>query len=311
MNSYMEAVDRWGSDVINSPQFDDETLSYCRETGDWMPVAFEWYRHAARLLYRFAQLGLPDDRGLVDLPHRHHMIMKGLLFRAAKYMTKGLKLIEKADNGDILVAIQRMSVESLVRCRWLIKKESPELFDRYIRAGLKDNIDLQRRIDEMCEEQGGTCVVNARLQANLDSMYAVSGITPEEVAESKNLPQFSQMLEVLDMKEKYLYYQSIPSSQVHGDWADLIGYHLEYDYDAERFSFKSTPNEPRAFVCFIGISFALKTICEYVKFAISPEMAKELSVIVETTEQEFEELYLNPVLAGEFAIPPEDDEELK
>ena len=308
MSSYTEKVDKWGEDVINAPQFDEETLSHCLATGDWMPIAFEWYKHVAKLLYRYAQIGLPTDRGLVDLPHRHHMILKGLLFRVAKYMTKGAKLIADGDNGDFLIAMHRMALESLVKCRWLIKKNTPELFDRYIMAGLKESLELQNNIEEMRERQGGTCVVNARLKESLYGMFAISGVTPEEVDNSKGFPQFKQLLEGLDLEDQYLYFQSIPSSQIHGDWSDLIGYHLEYDYETERFSLKSTPNRPNAFPCFVGITFALKALSEYSHFAFSPEISGTMAGIIDITQQEFEERYFNQILDMELFVPDIDDE---
>lgn len=54
----MDNMGAWERDVVyGAPKFDDKIITYCQQSGDWMPVAFEWYKHAAILLLRFAQLG--------------------------------------------------------------------------------------------------------------------------------------------------------------------------------------------------------------------------------------------------------------
>lgn len=308
----MDNVDAWGRDVFfGVPKFDDETMSYCHTSGDWMPVAFEWYKHAATLLLRIAQLGGSDGKGLAGLPHRHHVILKGLLVRSARLMFGGLRLVAEAKNGDILMALQRMSIESMVKCRWLIKKNTPELFDRFITAGLFENIELQDRIHAMAKSQGGTNNLNSRLLANLEASYVVSGVSEEDVRRTKKLPSFKQMVNDLGLDKNYFYFQSIASSQVHGDWSDLIANHLEYDYESTRFSLKSSPNIPKARVCFVGISFALATLREYISYAVSPDGAVHLVNLIVVTEDEFNTLYLRPVLDEDFKVPLQEPETAK
>lgn len=234
--------------------------------------------------------------------------MKGLLVRSARLMLGGSHLIAEARNGDILMALQRMALESMVKCRWLIKKNTPELFNRFIAAGLFENIELQDRISKMDNAQGGTCNLNSRLLDNLEASYVVSGVREEDVRSTKKLPPFRQMLDDLGLDKNYFYFQCIASSQVHGDWSDLIANHLEYDYESTRFSIKSSPNEPKPRVCFVGISFALATLREYVSYAISPDVAEHLVNLIVVTEDEFNTLYLHPVLVEDFKVPMQKDE---
>jgi hypothetical protein len=305
MSSHTNRFDAWGKDVFfGAPTFDSKTLDYCRESGDWMPVAFEWYKHTAILLFRIAQLGGDDDQGLIERPHRHNAVMKGLLARSSKFMLAGLNLVAKTRFGDVLIAIQRMAIESMVKLRWLIKMDCPARFDQFIAAGLQPNIELKRRIDELTEARGEAGPLSARLLEDLHASYAISGVTEEDVQQAKGLPNFNQMLEKLGLQDHYVYIQGVASSQVHGDWSDLIANHLEYDYNKKRFSLKSSHNEPRARVCFVGIHFAFQTLREYIGYAISPDVAQNLIELINITEEEFNALYLDPVLRADGILPP-------
>lgn len=299
----MDEVDSWSKDVFfGAPEIAPDTQSYCEETGDWMPVAFEWYKYTALLLYRFAQLGWPNGKGLRDIPNRHHAILKGLLVRASKIMSGSIKLIHEALHGDLLISNQRHALESMVKCRWLMAKKDAKLFDRFISAGLKDNIDLSERLEAIRREQGGTNELGKRLVEEVRSSYLVSGVTEEEVRASKNMPDFKRMMIDIGLEDHYFYFQSIPSSTIHGDWSDLIANHLEYDYDKGEFSIKTTPNEPKARVCFVGVSSALSTLSEYIVFAIKPEnIANNFFTLIEAHKENFGQ-YLTEVLSKDFKI---------
>jgi len=195
-----EKISQWEKDVyFGVPSFDDAMLDYCQKSGDWMPVAFEWHKHAAKLLYRFAEFGGTTDKGLVERPNRHHAVMRGLLIRSAKILFGGNALVSEARNGDILMALERMAMESMVKCRWLIKKDSPDLFDRFIKSGLRKDVELQTEIQNINQALGGVCNLNARLQDNLDAAFRISGVSLGEVLESKGMPPYKQMLEGLEL----------------------------------------------------------------------------------------------------------------
>jgi len=304
MGSYMDRVDAWGKDVFfGIPEFDDETLAQCRESGDWMPVAFEWYKHTAILIFRIAQLGGDNDQGLVERPHRHSAVMKGLLARSSKLMLASLNLVAESRFGDILIAIQRMAIESMVKLRWLIKMDTPEKFNQFIAAGLQMSPDLAERINALAENSDDAGPLYTRLLDNINASYTISGVTIDEIRQAKALPNFYQMLEKLNLQDQYLLLQVVASSQIHGDWADLIANHLEYNYGRQRFSLKSTHNNPKSRVCFVGISFAFQTLREYINYAISRDGAQILIDLLNITEEEFNNRYRDPVLRADGILP--------
>lgn len=305
MSSYMERVDAWGKDVFfGVPEFDEKTLAYCRESGDWMPVAFEWYKHAATLLYRVAELGGKDDQGLVARDNRHNAVMRGLLARSSKLMLASIALVSKARFGDVLIAIQRMAIESMVKLRWLIKMDSPEIFEQFIMTGLQPNPKIKNRIDKLAGDRGAVGQLGDQLLATINASYEISGVTEEDVQKAKSLPNFYEMLSELGLNDQYLYLQGVASSQVHGDWADLIANHLEYDCDEKLFSLKSTHNKPKERVCFVGITFAFHALREYIRYAVYPVGAKVMIDLINVTEEEFNTLYRDPVLRKDGIFPP-------
>jgi hypothetical protein len=56
----------------------------CRETGDFSPVIFEWYKFVGGLCFTFANLSKKDFCTREDVSNREYGILIGLINRFAK-----------------------------------------------------------------------------------------------------------------------------------------------------------------------------------------------------------------------------------
>jgi len=209
------------------PEFTEEQLKSCSDSGEYSPVLFEWYKYVGRLANYFACISL-DSPGIRDIDEAHHSILIGLLNRCSRLILSNVTLSHEGLFGETTSIIDRCIFESAIKLNWLCANPTDENFNRFIAEGLKTEVEFKKKIELNIRNRGGeVMLVEERMLRSIESYFQKSRLTEEFIAQAKNLPNLAQMIEQVGHDRlAYVVGQKIGSHHVHGTWASLWFHYL-------------------------------------------------------------------------------------
>jgi len=128
----------------------------------------------------------------------------------------------------------RLAFECIVNITYLIEFSSQELFESYIRYSLRHERKLRDRINQNIVARGGEVfAIERRMLASIERTACRSGINLDDVSPSapKNWGEKNlyERADAIGLGQAYLGAFGGPSHSVHGNWMDLLEYHLDDD----------------------------------------------------------------------------------
>lgn len=207
----------------------DELLQKCREKGQFGSLWFDLYKEAGNLLTVVSAAQVSYDGNALKL-ERNQAICVGLLVRQSKLMLSVVKLSSGIEHGETVQVLNRCIVESVVNVRYLLLKDSEEVYDRFVKGSFKPERELYDLIHENIRLRDGERLVieESMLRSILDKCKS-SGVAIEEINSKAGSwgGSFKNRVEALEFGEwAYTVLQGIPSHAVHGTWMDLLSNHL-------------------------------------------------------------------------------------
>lgn len=214
------------------PVIDEAELQKCRDTGDFSPVLFDWYKYVAIVANYFARLR-QDSPAVRRFPHPHYAALVGMLNRCARLMHSNVALSHEGLFGETTAILDRCIFETSVLTVWLCRQQSDEAFARYFAEGLKTELALKDRIEANVKARGkGKLAIERRMLGSIERCIQTSGLTVTQIADSKKLPNLASMIESLKQDRlMYVVGQKIGSHHVHGTWPSLLFHYLDRDDD--------------------------------------------------------------------------------
>ena len=210
------------------PEFTEEQLSSCRESGEYTPVMFEWYKYVGHLANYFSCISL-NSTCIRDIDRIHHSILIGLLNRCSRLILSNVTLSHQGLFGETTSIIDRCIFESAIKLNWLFTNPTDDHFNRFIAEGLKTEIEFKKKIEENIRNRGGeVMVIEERMLRSIDNYFRKAGLTEEFIAQSRKLPNLAEMIEQVGHDRlAYVVGQRIGSHHVHGTWASLWFHYLD------------------------------------------------------------------------------------
>lgn len=269
------------------PQFSDEEMQEYRESGDFMPVLFEWYKFVGHVCIFFAQLQR-DSPAAKEISPIHFAILTGLLNRCARLMLSNVALSHNGRFGETTALLDRCIFESSLKVDWLCHKGNDENFHRYLAGGLKTEIELEKEIaGNIAERKDGEALnIEKRMLSSIDRHINAAELSREEITDAKKLPDISAMLRDLGYERlMYVVAQRLGSHHVHGTWPSLLLHYLEVDDNGE-FSLRdhNCETHPNQFVM-IPLQ-VLKAVRSFIVYVIDGEEAKAIVDLVDSIQEE-------------------------
>jgi hypothetical protein len=105
------------------PVFTDEQIRQCRETGDFRPVLFEWYKFVGSLAILLAHIQR-QSLAFRPIPAGHYHVLIGLLHRCARLILSNVVLSHQGRFGETTAIIDRCIFESAVKLLWLLHQRT-------------------------------------------------------------------------------------------------------------------------------------------------------------------------------------------
>jgi len=181
-------------ELPEEPSFSNELLGQCRETREYRPVLFEWYKYVALLSNFFARIR-GDSPSIRQMPAVHYAVLIGLLNRNARLMLANVALSHEGLFGETTAIVDRCVFESCVKLSWLCSRALPDGFERFLADGLKTELELEREIKTNIEKRNGVVQqIERRMMRSIDRAIASAGLTADQVAASKKLPDMASMI---------------------------------------------------------------------------------------------------------------------
>lgn len=206
---------------------------------------------------------------------RNEAILGGLMVRISK-LQRGLldQICQK--RLEIALILFRCLAESLINLRYLLKKNSEEIYSNYIEYSLREEKRLLNKINQNINKRGYELHIEGRMKYSINRAFQTSSFSPTQVDETKWKPWGEKIYErakSIEMEDEYFALFSLPSHSVHGNWQDLITYHLENENG--EFSPKAQWGHPRPQPVFAAALLSAETNRLYLDEIISNCSDKE------------------------------------
>jgi hypothetical protein len=214
------------------PKFTADDWQRSRESGDYSPLLFEWYKFVSTLCNFFASIR-PDSPAVRPLDRIHYAVLIGLLNRCARLMLSNVALSHEGLFGETTAIVDRCIFESCVKVCWLCQNSSADGFARFLADGLKTELELKEKIEKAVGARNGRALeIERRMLRSIAHYVESSGMSVADVEGSKKLPDMAAMIDSLGHDRlTYVVGQRIGSHHIHGTWPSLRMHYLEESAD--------------------------------------------------------------------------------
>lgn len=278
----------------SQPSFSEEEIRRCKETGDYKPVLFEWYKFVSGLGMTVTHI-LPESPCFRQVSSQHYNVLVGLLNRCSRLMLSNVAISHEGLFGETTAIIDRCIFESAVNLIWLCSQSKQEEFDSFIAKGLKTELEFRESIEKEISARGGEPFpFEIRMLKSIDNHIAASGLSRSEIKEAKKYLDIASIMGNLGYKRLfYIVFQKIGSHHIHGNWPSLLFHYLEERDENIHFRFK-----PRGHDCDTHINqymaiplLVLQAMACYVRFILEDDDAKVFLDLFDATEQKILRIY--------------------
>lgn len=166
--------------------------------------------------------------------NRNQAIIGGNVVRLYKLISAMLdQTCQKRRETSFILG--RLAFETIVNIAYLIKNASTELFDSYVRYSLQHEKKLLNLINKNILDRGGEVLaIESRMIRSIQRTFEKSEINSNDMStnEIKNWGNKNIYERAKDVELDHAYLAAFGggSHSVHGNWMDLLEYHLD---DAE------------------------------------------------------------------------------
>jgi hypothetical protein len=269
------------------PKFSEEELAACKQTGDYRPILFEWYKFSAAIGMVVAHI-MPESPVCKKFDPIKYYVLAGLLNRCSRLMLSNVALSHTGKFGETTAIVDRCIFESTVKIRWLCENNETSNFHRYCADGLGAESALRGQILDKIKSRNGVALpIEDRMLASINDHFAAAGL--DNVSGLKPLPNLADMVRGLG-EEKILYItgQKLGSHHIHGTWPSLLFHYLEERDSAGNFKFGVRGHDCETHTNqYITMPLLLMSAIEsYLAFLLYAPAEETFRGLLETTREE-------------------------
>jgi hypothetical protein len=231
-------------------------------------------------------------------PHRwnrHEAVVVGHLARLYKLISAMLDQTCQHRRETTFI-FARLAFECIVNTLFLIKNDRPDITASYIEYSMRHEKRLRSRIRANIELRGGEVLhIEERMLRSIESSAKRSGVDLDSIDPPKNWAGKNLFEKAKDVGLEEAYFGAFagPSHSVHGNWQDLLEYHL--DSDEEGYSVDLQWHRPRPQLLTTLAHLTLETLVVFFSDALGeagdslaenmPDLQKRLDLFVGLHEE--------------------------
>jgi len=284
------------------PEITEADLQKCRDTGDYCPVMFDWYKYVSQISNFFASIQL-NSPAIKNIPKIHHSVLIGLLNRCSRLMFSNVALSHEGLFGETTSIIDRSIFESAIKLSWLCAEGDPDSFDRFIAGGLKTEIEFKAKIESNIELRGGNLIeIEKRMLNSIGNYIEKSDLTEERILKSKKIPNLAEMIKIIGHDRlAYIVGQKIGSHHVHGTWVSLWFHYLN---EEDGIVHPRDHNVSTHINQYVYISLAvLDALSAYIKYVcIDEKHLKSMTFLIDGISEEIQNIFQEVVANDNNAV---------
>lgn len=207
-------------------EIDENEVRKFTSEREFTHLAFELTREAGIYLIDISCI-MPRKDGLT----RDEAILCAHVVRISKLF---LVVIEQSskDRQEILNIFSRIIYESIINLMFLLKNDSHEIFDSFVKYSLQEDKRLWNRIhDNIRERENDELPIETRMKKSILKNTEIGEISLDDIDENSKAPWGDKSIyhraKDLGLDKMHLHLFSGQSHAIHGNWNDLIFYHLQ------------------------------------------------------------------------------------
>lgn len=216
---------------IPKTEINIEKIKKYDDEDQFMSLAVELFKEVSQITCILSCACRLDDKNNPRKWSRDEAILGGLMIRLSKLQ---IALLDQVCQKRLEIAniIFRCIGECLINLRYLLGEGKSDLYEEYIEYSLREEKRLLNKINANVSKRGYELPIETRIKISIERAFHKSSFSPNEVDETRWKPWGDKIFErarKVNMEEIYFAMFSLPSHAVHGNWQDLITYHLEYE----------------------------------------------------------------------------------
>lgn len=205
-------------------------LKKTNNVGDFIYAGVELLKELAQYVSIISCIMRVTDKGEPRGLTRNEAILVGLLIRCTKLLSGYLNAT--CDNRmEISNVLLRSIVETMVNLKYLLTFSSNQLFDDFVLYSLKTESKEYKRIEDNIKRRGTELPIERRMKKSILNSIEESGVTFDQIDDPRKRSwptQVKERFEKLELAHMYLPLFGIQSHFTHGNWQELLLYHLDY-----------------------------------------------------------------------------------
>jgi hypothetical protein len=197
----------------------------------FMDASVELLKQTIELLWILIGVGYCDDNGEPKIISKEEAVVAGNINRYIKLNTSFLQNICE---GKIEIAsiLSRCVGETYVNAKYLLSNSEERVIKNYIKYSLITEKALWNTIRENIENRGGdTEHIEMRMNNSIQRSFDKSDFELDEVSRSSKWKSISKRANEVAGDEFYSVFYGIGSHSIHGNWQDILTYHLKSSDD--------------------------------------------------------------------------------
>ena len=233
-----------------------EKIKKFHSENQFMPLSLELFKEVGIITSILSCTYRLDSSNQPRKFNRNEAILGGLMVRINKLQIALLDQICQK-RMEIAHILFRCLSESIINLMYLLKRQNDTLFDEFIEYSLREEKRLLNYINENIRSRGYELPIEKRMKESIKRAFDISGFSSKQVDETKWKPWGEKIYERaknIGMEKEYLPIFGLPSHSVHGNWQDLITYHLHYKDG--KFLADTNWGHPRPHILFVAALFS-------------------------------------------------------
>jgi hypothetical protein len=212
-------------------EVDDEKIKAFTTHEEFNELGVELLKEIAMLLVPVASIYRTDSNGN-KVPFKHEeAALIGNLVRYCKLCSAFLEQITKKRIETSLIFFRCLS-ETYINLKFFLKFKDENTLRQYIQNSLRVEKELLDIIKRNVSEKEEAEHIEERMMASINRAFRTSDFEEEDINNSSkwDAKVKSRIKEIIH-PDFYVLIYGLASHAVHGNWQDLINYHLEKEGD--------------------------------------------------------------------------------
>ncbi len=227
------------------PKYSKSEIVEFNDYHQFMDASVELLKQTIELLWILIGIGYCEENGEPKEISKEDAVVGGNINRYIKLNTSFLQNICE---GKIEIAsiLSRCIGETYVNVKYLLANSEERVIKNYVKYSLITEKELWNTIKENVAKRGGeTEHIEFRMNESIKKSFDKSDFELDEVSRSSKWKSISKRADEVAGEEFYSIFYGISSHSIHGNWQDILTYHLTNSENGFKLNLKWNGPQPQ------------------------------------------------------------------